>query len=412
VRHTILPIWFLSLALPATADVHVVDLAGGGDFLDLQPAIDAAVDGDLLLVKAGSLYSTALIDGKGLTIVAEDGVFVFADWFEVRNLPLRSTVMLAGMRTTPSVGQPVALRLVDNEGAVRLVDMELYAPTGVDDLGAYVDDCSDVVFTRCKISGSPGDYGMHADGEDGHRGMEILFSRVALYDTELRGGWGGDGGCALFGSYDGGEGGPACYLAGDSFLFAMGGLIQGGRGGDGESCNGNPAHGGDGGDGLQVATGSEAHLADVLLAGGTGGLPDNGGQTGDDGVPLIGSANILAEYQRTLSMPAVVREGIAIPVDLSGQTGDVIYLAQSRVPGFLWLPGVCGVWALHFAAPVWHTPAATLPAGGALSTTWPGFGLKAGKEGRLVHLQILAHDSTGEQVLGSPHPVAVIDSSF
>ena len=153
-RNAVLLFSFVLLAAPATADVHVVDLGGGGDFLDLQPAIDAAADGDILLVKAGNLYTSALIDGKGLTIVAEDGDFVLADWFEVRNLPARRTVMLAGMRATQPGTQGEIARLTDNLGAVRLLDMELYAPQGGNNFGVYLLNCTDVVFTRCVMSGA------------------------------------------------------------------------------------------------------------------------------------------------------------------------------------------------------------------------------------------------------------------
>jgi pectin methylesterase-like acyl-CoA thioesterase len=60
----------LALSAAALADVHVVDASGGGDFTTLQAAVNAAADGDTLLVRSGS-YDGFLLTGKGLSIVAE-----------------------------------------------------------------------------------------------------------------------------------------------------------------------------------------------------------------------------------------------------------------------------------------------------------------------------------------------------
>ena len=44
-----------SAALPgATGDVYVVDATGGGDFLDIQSAVDAASRRDTILVRPGN----------------------------------------------------------------------------------------------------------------------------------------------------------------------------------------------------------------------------------------------------------------------------------------------------------------------------------------------------------------------
>ena len=61
--------------LALSQSVLVVDSSGAGDFLDIQPAVLAAADGDHLLVRAGN-YGPVLIAGKGLSILADRGATV------------------------------------------------------------------------------------------------------------------------------------------------------------------------------------------------------------------------------------------------------------------------------------------------------------------------------------------------
>jgi hypothetical protein len=85
--HNMLPILAV-LAATATApaaiagDLWTVDVAGTGDFTDIQPAVDNAVDGDLILVLSGS-YSRVIVANKALTIAAEDGNVVTSDSINV-----------------------------------------------------------------------------------------------------------------------------------------------------------------------------------------------------------------------------------------------------------------------------------------------------------------------------------------
>ena len=65
------------LAAPCLADTLVVDLSGSGDYLTIQSAIDAALDGDTVLLRDG-IYTgvgnrNMLIDRKQLNIISENG---------------------------------------------------------------------------------------------------------------------------------------------------------------------------------------------------------------------------------------------------------------------------------------------------------------------------------------------------
>ena len=63
------------LATPARADVLVVDAAGGGQYTDIQSAVLAAQDGDVVLVRTG-VYGPFDVRAKALDIVAYEGADV------------------------------------------------------------------------------------------------------------------------------------------------------------------------------------------------------------------------------------------------------------------------------------------------------------------------------------------------
>ena len=58
------------LSSSSLADVIVVDAGGGGDFVTIQAAVDAAVDGDTILVKPGA-YAGFTATNKALSIVGD-----------------------------------------------------------------------------------------------------------------------------------------------------------------------------------------------------------------------------------------------------------------------------------------------------------------------------------------------------
>ena len=52
-RAACIPLLWMAFSLPVFAKTITVDLNGGGDFTEIQAAIDAAGDGDTVLVAAG-----------------------------------------------------------------------------------------------------------------------------------------------------------------------------------------------------------------------------------------------------------------------------------------------------------------------------------------------------------------------
>ena len=86
----------VGVAAGARADVVAVP-AGIGN---LQAAIDAAADGDVLLLAGGFHGIDVVIDGKALTLATDDVVQAAMAQLTVRNLPAGSRVLLRGLLVT------------------------------------------------------------------------------------------------------------------------------------------------------------------------------------------------------------------------------------------------------------------------------------------------------------------------
>lgn len=102
----------LTVATLSAQRTWIVDASGGPgvDFTDIQPAVNAATDGDVILVRAGA-YTAVQIAGKGLSVLGAQ---------DVRAADLRITGVAAAQRVV------VADLAVQGPGTI-------FVPTGVRD---------------------------------------------------------------------------------------------------------------------------------------------------------------------------------------------------------------------------------------------------------------------------------------
>src|SRR5262245_17885648 len=95
-------------AMPALADVLVVR-GPGATHPTLQAAINAAVDGDVILVRAGT-DSSALISAKGIAIVVEPGAIAVVNGsFTIEQLASAQSVVVTGLKIQPLSTQASAV---------------------------------------------------------------------------------------------------------------------------------------------------------------------------------------------------------------------------------------------------------------------------------------------------------------
>ncbi|MGE3173520.1 MAG: hypothetical protein AB7O97_12930, partial [Planctomycetota bacterium] len=155
-------LWTMGLSAQTT---WTVDRLGrpGTDFLDLQPAVDAAASGDVIRIRAagaptfGALsYNAPIIDGKGLTVLGEGSASTWMRGnFQVRNLQPGQLVRLADFVVWEFHFSPIAagMRLENNQGAVLLEGLRLELKFTNPGSGAI--DCRLVVMSNVHVVAQP-----------------------------------------------------------------------------------------------------------------------------------------------------------------------------------------------------------------------------------------------------------------
>jgi hypothetical protein len=193
------------LALAPQSGLHVVDDDGGPGvaFTDLQAAVDAAADGDLILVRSGT-YAPILVDGRSLSIVADAGADVLVldplasgasgVAANVKNVPDGGLVVLSGLgfdgRNGPGLGATI-----DAPGFLSPGDWEKYGTVWIERctiLGTANTSPFFVEQTPGALSMSLRGVVVHTttgvpDERKGTRGFESNLAPVFAYASRFRG---------------------------------------------------------------------------------------------------------------------------------------------------------------------------------------------------------------------------------
>lgn len=382
----------------ARSDVIVVDESGGGDFVEIQEAVDAAGEGDLILLRPGH-YGPFTIQDKGIHVAADEGAQVYVEAFVVRDLAGGKVCSVSGViASAASTAAPSALSLYDNLGAVWLQDCVFRKGYGSAPGDAVtIVGCANVVFGSCEIFASSSS----ASGA----GIAVFGSNVALYDSVVEG---GRGPASL-------QGGAGLYAV-TSTLYLSASRIEGGDGFG--PCSDFCETPGDGGPGLALHAESEAYFVFTEFYGGLGGSSGLGlfcgyCACGEDGPPtLVTTGSILIPLPggpRGLDLPAVVREGESVHVHFAGLPGDSAYLPRALVSDFVLRPDLLGV--QHLAAPLdgLGRLLGVLPEGGQATVEFQAGSFGEQSHSSTVLLQLLTVDEGGQAALGTPRVVSFID---
>jgi hypothetical protein len=239
----------ITLHAGARASTYVVDASGGGQFLDIPPAIAAAQDGDVLLVISG-VYSGFTLD-KGLAIIGY-GTVVVQGPASVSQLSIGSRAALVNLAPTALVlhacagpviaqdfGAPIGFIDILGANDVRLRNVDVVTPQLTTTLDACSMDNARVEIVDARIFAtqplSPQSYA-HPAGGMGIRCAPT--SRLHLVHSSVHGGAGAD----VFIPSDGqaGIGGTGVSsFAGASLVIAgdASDIIQGGRNGQCLPCD-------------------------------------------------------------------------------------------------------------------------------------------------------------------------------
>lgn len=393
---TLLTLLLATALLPAQGRVHVVDQAGGPgfDYFNIQPAINAAAEGDTILVRRGT-YSAIHVSGKSLVIVGDAPALnnVLGE-SRITSLAADQFVVVRGIRFFDANPN---LSLEDNDGAIWIDDVEVTAQVGSatpEPAALLVSSCADVVIRRCNVGQVAWASGGAFDA------LEVNASNVHLFESSLYGG-------GRTYSY---VGAGLRVLSGSVFLSAC--VVEGGLGED-TCCGGSPRDGGPG----VILEGGFLGTLDANIQGGTGGYDACCYSAGADGPPILQSAGTLQSYAghaRGLSIDSPIREGNTAVFTLEGEPGDIGFLYLSFRSDPLFVPAFTGVVTL--GAPVFGFPAGALsgtPATALVSILVPN--LPPPIQGWQVYAQPLFVNGTTSGtplMLGAPSAVTLLDPSF
>jgi hypothetical protein len=405
----------LGAALHATGQVLVVDVSPGPgvDFTSLQPAIDAAADGDVVLVRAGFYGgSTAVtVDAKALSVVADGGSAYFNSPLVIQNLGLGQTVHLRGIGIQADAPIP-ALELKDCAGSVVLEECSqgraTFGPGYVVLPTVRITNCAAVSLTRNTANGG---FTTHP-GFRGSDALKASSSSVCAYDSTFAASPGTSAGWPYTYNTAGGTG---AIVTGGS-LFASGCRFEGGNGGYGWTAQfpfSGCASGHAGGDGILFDGAAGSTLACTLI-GGVGGLGGSGCSDGANGVSLalLGGAthSALPGAAHSLHETCPVRVGQTLTATYTGIPGEFAFANLAVNSGFLNLPQYSGV--LLLGSPLFVFAQGVIPMPGTLVRTFT-IGPIGGAEGAVAHAQASFVDvATLTITLGSPSSLVFLHASL
>ena len=396
---------FLALAgsLPAQ-NVHLVDDSGGADFTTVHEAVAAAASGDIVIVKTGVYSGDVTIDAKSLVVAADTGAAVdYSGRFLIQNLGADQSVLWSDFDVTPPSGGTFgALDVLSNAGPVWIDGVTFDAFIGhIIPHMIQVNASGPVVFLDCST------FGGTFPGGASSPGLRSTSSDVYLHDSNITGGNGYGG---LGGPFPGGTG----VLLSDGRLFSMGSVIQGGQGTGVGSPFGCTGVSGAGGTGL-LLTGSNpvADLYDTDLLGGlAGALSGTGTCTeGPAGSPLATEAGTVTQLDvaaKNFTIVSPVREFEPVSVTISGDPGDLVWVAFSTSPTLQPFPGIIG--PLFVGSPLIFSVGA-LGITGELAFAGPAF-VPPGAEGQMYYAQALFVDTLGQAILSEPAPIVELKASL
>ena len=390
-----------SRAPSAQGNVLVV---GPGGFSQIGEAVQAAQDGDTILVRAGANHQLLpIFVSKALTIAFDSstGFAPSATFLDVSNLPAGKTVVASGL----SVGH---ILLKNNAGSVRLVRCR--STTGGyrywEPAMTIESSSGSTALASCIVTGGTPTY-----SGPGSAGLAVEDALAAVFDSTLTGGRSAD---ADKGAYPGGTGASVVRNILPARLLLANSSVKGGRGGDLDSCLYYSVSA-PGGDGLVVGTGATATRLASTIAGGAAGTAAPCGTIGAPGAALVisGTLSSLTTSALKLTTPTVAREGQTITLTITGVPGDRVNLVAglqtafrelmdgvllvrpgpsslSPLRGHLGTIGPSGIFTVSYTLPL-------LPAGTGALNLW---------------FQALARHTDGRRTLGSFSVVTVLDSIY
>lgn len=334
--------------LAANQVFTVSSLSIDRDFAELQAAIQAAQEGDVLIVKGGP-YLPATIDGKSLTIVCEPIFSSFHDFpkLVVKNLSAAQHVVVRG-RFEIHHSVTTAIEVRDCAGPVEIEDVTI--DTTINELGptvwpqVLVVNSASVTLARCSVHGKDGRTDFAPDGEPSPA-LRVENSNVAAYGCWLTGGGGMNAGVPPFlTQVFPSQAGAACIELASGTLLVAGSTVIGGRGGWGYFDGANCFASGDGGAGIVV--GGLLRVLGSNVVAGLAGVDPGSCPHGSSAPPAIVSAGgtivNVPQALRGFQVSPLGKPGATVVTRFDGVPGEAALLIVSLAPSGAFVPSLAG----------------------------------------------------------------------
>ena len=364
----------LALASAGFAQTIVDDDGGPGvDFTEIADAVNAAVDGELILVRAGA-YAGFVVPDVELTILAERCSVAVGSPILVVGLSNGRDVVMTGLSagdvTVDACQGSVLFAGCIVEGVVSAtnsIDVRFH-DSRIDPTAAavfagrasVVSDAARVEFVGCRIIGERGfdEVGIGGPGAGGP-GVEARGgSRVHAALSTVQGGFGGNGSICT-----GADGGEGIHVLEMSTIIASGrptDAIVGGASGD--SNVGVP---GIGGNGIEVDDASLLRHSGVSFG---GGMAPGIGYT--DGVPLDLDSGVV-ELAEPADPRLAILDPAAFTFRIEADPGALVHLAVGVEPT---VQNPDGLFLEQLVVPLREFPLGALPASGFIDHPVPELG--------------------------------------
>ncbi len=431
-------LYFLAPVSSAQGKVWVVDALNlpGANFLDIQPAVDAASDGDVILIRGriGESYGGAIIANRSLTIAGQlDNSTPFPTQLPpvvgpiwIQNLGSNQRVTLRGLFIGDAIPSPLPfqpnLTLTGCAGKVFVESVSmnrgLSTPTAVPVAPSLnVANSSRVTIVHSSGTGSRGTAGA-IGGQSA-----VLFNSIAdLHYSQFLGGSGspvsGDGAGVIQHAAPGGE----AMLVLGSDVTAVASAFFGGSGGRGiEDAAMNCYPSADGGPGIVVGftaikIGTLTEIDSSLFGGMGGGAPGVNCPAGQDGEEIViaGSHTVLPADAVEFLTNSPVREGETLQVKVRGTPGAFTFIFVGALVDPV-LDPLAFDGLVHISTPILRKFVGKIPGAGELTRQFVINELGIGTDAVNVDMQALTYSaSPGGFRLSAANPssVLLLDGSF
>jgi hypothetical protein len=424
VIYAIFPIFLICMSLQIPVSAAVRTVGPGGDFPEIQEAVDASYDGDVVLVYSGT-YGPVVIVYHGISIVADTNAEVtVVGGFDIKNTFSYQTMVLSGLKGQCNYwDERHTLILENNQASIRIENCEWIGNDGYSLIHTYhshsgvrISHCEDIAIIDSNIKG-----GDAVDSNTGPSALRATDSTIAIYDSVLTGGDGGDAANYAAGGGDGGAG----FRCDTGLLFASGCLFQGGDGGYGADANDcfGAGNGGDGGHGIWITTDqADAWLLDNECNGGKGGQGGAGwgwfppGKPGSPGDPILAEPGTVYEFPgqaHKFAIPSPIRENEIFSMNFKGIPESVTGLFVAAEPDSKLIHAFKGQFLLSISPmPLFYYAGLLDPVTGELELEIRAPELDPGMASLNIYIQSIFSDPSSDVVLGTARTVTELDEGY